>query len=239
MTPYIGLNCPQQFPTEAICTAAQRSWVQPDPNLEPGAGYTPLAIPTGPYQTYWIVTNIRYNMKRIANVHPGLLLTQFRKHPVTGTMLTKACKQGLGLKPNATSASGNMYQVNLYCGEPGFTGTDMDRLVLGAWGHEGRGYGGGTGHMGVAEGTAGEDQNDPYKAIETLVSTDRTALETEIDQLVRPIGDRISSSTSDLNPVSAPHGNYSTPSNRGWQYYWDPDASGIYGWHRYPISLTF
>jgi hypothetical protein len=239
---FIGLNCPQQFPTEDDCLETERSRLQPDPHLEPNAGYTPFPIPTGPYMTYWIVTNIRYNMKRIANVHPGLLLTQSRKHPVTGAMLTKACKQGLGLKPNATSATANMYQVNLYCGEPGFTGADMDRLVAGAWGHEGFGYtpSGGVGHEKLAQAAGREEQNNPYKLIETLVSTDRTALESAIAPIVERIGDEITLKAAENNPINGgPKNNYTTPASRGWHYYWEPSGMGFDRWNRYQISLTF
>jgi hypothetical protein len=235
---YYGLNCPQIFPTKAECLSAEWSMVQPDPRYNPGTGYEAIGITTGPNQGYWLQSNLRYNMRRIANAHPGILLSQTRKHPITGAMLTRECKRGLGLKSTATSGMANMYQANLYCGEPGFPGADMDRLVPGIWGHEGRGYNGGTGHMGVAESVAALPGNDPWKVLEKIVTTDRVSLDLQIDQRIRGIATRIDGATADSNMVTGPHGNYSTPPDRPFQYVWEPDpASGTHRWHRYPVSL--
>jgi len=232
-----GLNCPQQFPNKTDCLSAEWSFVQPDPRYQPGAGYVAFLIPTGPNQTYWLATSLSYNMKRIANVHPGLLLTQARKHPVSGTMLTRECKRGLGLKSTATSGMANTYQANLYCGEPGFLGLDMDRLIPAVWGHEGYGYNGGTGHMGVAESVAVIPENDPWKVLDKVVTTDRITLDAFIDPRIRGIATRIDGATADSNTVTGPHGNYSVPIDRRNQYVWEFAPSlGIQVWRSYPLS---
>jgi hypothetical protein len=149
-----------------------------------------------------------------------MLLTLPRKHPVTGAMLTKACKQGLGLKPTATSASANMYQANQYCGEPAAPGTDMAVFVAAVWGHEGFGYNGGVGHETLGRAAASEPQNDPYKAIERFVYTDSVALANEVERVVVQINDDITLKAADSNSVNGgPKGNYTTPLNRSWEYY--------------------
>jgi hypothetical protein len=114
---------------------------------------------------------------------------------------------------------------------------------LGAWGHEGFGYpvGVGTGHESLAREAAGEPQNDPYKRIESLVSTDRAMLENTIADIVVQIGDDITLRSADDNPINGgPKNNYSRPLNRPWEYFWEQDrTTGAFRWvryNRYPLG---
>jgi hypothetical protein len=238
-TAYVGINCPQQFPDPLHCFLNSPDWVQPDPGLEPG--YTPTEIPSGPNQSYWLPTDIRYNMKRAGSVHPGILPTSTYKHPVAREMLSKTCKAGLGVK-NGTSAVANMNQATQYCGLPGFPGYDMNAFVAGVWAHEGYGSNGGVGHQKLAEDAAGlEDAtgrpvNDPYMAIEELVFPDSTGLAEAVELLVSGIADFIHWWQSDTNSVNrGPHGSWA-PTPGHYMYFWEPQPGGTSKWAPYILN---
>jgi hypothetical protein len=232
-----GRNCPQQFPTEEQCLANGGSRLQPDPEKEPG--YTATEITAGPNQRYWMVTNMQYNMRRVANVHPGMLITSPRIHPVPKELLTKECKLGLGVN-NAKMAIANMNQVNQHCGLSGFRGTDMATFVPAIWGHEGFGYAGGVGHETLGQAAAGEPQNDPYSAIENFVFASPVTLANAVKAKLVPIRDDIRLKAADNNPVNGgPKGNYSPPPDRISIYFWEPDLSGTHLWKRYVHLRTY
>jgi hypothetical protein len=229
-----GVNCPQQFAGVDLCEA---NWeiLQPDPT-KVGPGYATTEITSGPNKGYWIPTNIHYSMKRVANVHPGILLASPRKHPVPPVMLTKACKQGLGLKPTATSASANMNQVNTYCGLSGLPGIDMRGFVPGVFGHEGEGYEVGVGHYDLQKEAALEPWNDPYLAIEDLVLTSAADLDNRIKAEIDPIARDLILKQSHDNPINGgPKNNYTSPPGTR-IYYWEP-GSGV--WNHQPFNRTF
>ena len=237
-TPYVGINCPQQFPDPLHCFLNSPDWVQPDPGLEPG--YTPTEIPSGPNQSYWLPTDIRYNMKRAGSVHPGILSTSTYKHPVAREMLSKTCKAGLGVK-NGTSAVANMNQATQYCGLPGFPGYDMNAFVAGVRAHEGYGSNGGVGHQKLAEDAAGlEDAagrpvSDPYIAIEELVFPHSTGLAEAVELLVGGIADFIHWWQSDTNSVNlGPRGSWAPTPGR-YIYFWEPQPGGTSRWAPYII----
>lgn len=232
-----GRNCPEQFAQEADCTAAVRSRVQPDPHLEPGAGYTPAMFPSGPNNGYWYVQSIRYDMRRVANVHPGMLVTSPRTHPVPVEVLTKKCKQGLGLHPKATTGFANMNQFNQFCAPTNALGTDMTVFVPAIWGHEGFGYNGGIGHETLGRQAAGEPQNNPYKAIENLTAPDSISLAETVNQRVAAIADDISIKARDDNPINGgPRNNYNPADYPGREmWFWGVTSAGDTNWVRKPL----
>lgn len=234
----VGRNCPEEFPDEATCIAVQnRSRLQPDPNLEPDSGYSATRVATGPNAGYWYVSNIRYHMKRVANVHPGMLITSPRKHPVPPAALTRACKKGLGVKNNATAADANMNQFNQFCGP---LGTDMTIFVPAIWGHEGFGYNGGVGHETLGQQAAGEPQNDPYKAIEPLVRGDSSRLAIDVVTIAQRIGNDITEKASDGNLINGgPHGNYSSATFGTEMWFWEAVSGGGLNWSRRPLLNTY
>jgi len=232
-TPYVGVNCPQQFPDPVECYVHSGNWVQPDPGMEPG--YTATPILTGPNQTYWFPTDIRYNMKRFGALHPGILSTSPNKHPVPQGMLTKACKTGLGIK-NAASATANMNQFTHYCGSQAKPGYDMNLFIAAAWGHEGRGVNGGHGHQSLGEQAADELYNAPYPQIEEAVFPDSAGLAEAVNILVVPIADRIDLFTADdLTRTTGPRGNW-TPTPGQYMYFWEPQPGGGFAWTPYPLE---
>jgi hypothetical protein len=113
------------------------------------------------------VASKHYNMKRVGNVNPGLLINSPRKHLVPATYPTRDCKRGLGLSNKATVGHANMNQFNQFCGS---LGANMVIWIAAALGHEGRGYNAGVGHQDLGGAAAAEPQNDPHKAVEALVT---------------------------------------------------------------------
>jgi hypothetical protein len=204
-----GRNCPQQFPKESTCIAQTRLRIQPDPWVQPGAGYSMNSFPTGPNTGYWYVASISYDMKRVGNVHQGMLFTSTRKHTVPTELFSKNCKKGLGLSPNASTGQANHYQINKFCTVATTPPIPIDNLISGLYGHEGFGYNGGVGHETLGQQAAGEPQNDPYKAIEKLTATDSVTLAGLIDPEVLIIGQEISLKAADKNSINGgPHGNF-------------------------------
>jgi hypothetical protein len=105
----------------------------------------------------------------------------------------------------------------------------MAVFVPALWGHEGFGYNGGVGHE-TPRAAASEPQNDPYAAIERLVYTDSVEMANRVLQLIVPINNDITVRSDDSNAVNGgPHGNYTTPLNRSWEYYWETDRWNRYG----------
>ncbi len=220
-----GRNCPEAQATEAECID-NPGWVQPHPFIEPDAGFTVVRISSGPNRGYWYVNNIRFNMRRVGNVNPGLLVTSPRKHLVPSSDLTRECKRSFGLSQKATVAFANMNQHNQFCA---LDGADMTVWIPAARGHEGRGYNGGVGHQTLAEAAAGEPQNDPYAAIEPLVKTDSSLLVGQARVTAHLIGERILEHTLDDNPINGgPQGNH--PADRIW--FWEPDLT----WRPYNLE---
>jgi hypothetical protein len=236
-----GRNCPEQFAEEANCIGQERSRLQPDPVLQPGAGYTSAMIPSGPNKGYWYVFSILYDMKRVGNVHPGMLVTSPRKHPVPSSALTRDCKRGLGVPQKATAADANMNQFNQFCAPANFLGTDMTIFVPAIMGHEGFGYNGGVGHETLGRQAASEPQNDPYKAIENLVFPDPIALADEVNVRVRPIGEDITLKARDGNAINGgPKGNYDPaafPNREMW--FWEVGSAGSLTWVRHPLTSKY
>lgn len=235
LTPYVGINCPQQFPNPVECFVHSGEWVQPEVAMEPG--YTATRITSGPNRGYWLALNIRYDMKRFGSVHPGVLPTSSRKHPVPQKMLSKACKQGLGVK-NANTALANMNQVTQYCGLPASPGYDMTAYVAGIWGHEGYGINGGVGHQKLAEDAAGRPENDPYTAIEDLVFPDAAGLADAVKLLVVPIAEDIHLWAADPEESTVnggPTGNW-TPEPGHYMYFWEPQPNGTFAWAAYVLT---
>ncbi|HJS47628.1 MAG TPA: hypothetical protein VJ773_06555 [Gemmatimonadales bacterium] len=232
-----GRNCPEKYAGESLCVAVERSRLQPDPFLEPDSGFNAAMISSGPNQGYWYVATIRSQMKRVANVNPGLLATSPRQHPVPTVLLTKACKRGLGVKPNATAAVANMNQFNQFCGP---MGTDMSIFVPAIWGHEGFGYGGGSGHETLARQAAGEQQNDPYSAIEQFVRADSSTLAAQALVRVRAIGDDITRRAKDHNPINGgPQGNYDPAAFGTEMWFWEIGESGELVWARRLLTSRY
>ena len=158
------------------------------------------------------MADITYNMKRVANLNPGMLVTSTRKHrvePVSG--ITSACRRGLGYGKKDTLLYANMNQFNQYCGP---NGLDMPKFVPAIWGHEGNGYNGGKGHETLALAAAADSMNDPYRRIERYVDSDSVALDNNVHAEVTVIGDRIKVRAADNNPINGgPSGNWPTGSN--------------------------
>ncbi|HSF30847.1 MAG TPA: hypothetical protein VLK82_10305, partial [Candidatus Tectomicrobia bacterium] len=233
-----GRNCLEEFPDEATCTAvANRSRLQPDPNLEPDSGFTVARVASGPNRSYWYVSSIQYRMKRVGNVHPGMLVTSLRKHPVPPAALTTACKKGIGVKHNATAADANMNQFNQFCGP---LGTDMTIFVPAIWGHEGFGYNGGVGHETLGQQAAGEPQNDPYKAIESVVRADSAILASNALIMIQSIGDDITEKSADGNAINGgPHGNYAPAAYGTEMWFWEIVSGGGFGWSRRPLTSNY
>lgn len=236
-TTKFGRNCPEQHAVAADCTSKAWLRVQPDPQFEPGAGYTTAQVPEGAYAGWWFIASVQYNMKRVGNVHPGMLVTSPRKHPVPSQVLSNACKKGLGVPQKATSADANMNQFNQFCGPSGSLGTDMTVFVPAIWGHEGLGYNGGVGHETLGRVAASEPQNDPYKEIDGFVAPDALTLANMVDATVLPIARDITVKARDHNPINGgPHGNYDPtlfPTRE--MYFWEVGSGGSLVWSRRPL----
>ena len=192
----------------------------------------------GPEKGYWYVSSIRYNMKRVGNVHPGMLVTSPRKHPVPTAALTKDCKRSLGLSPKATSGDANMNQFNQFCGP---LGIDMTVFVPAIWGHEGFGYNGGVGHETLGQQAAGEPQNDPYKAIQRLTAPDSQSLANAVREKIIPIGRDITIKAADSNAVNqGPQGNYVRSQHPGREmWFWEVGSGGFLTWVRRPLKRDY
>ncbi|MGH7586198.1 MAG: hypothetical protein ACREMH_08125 [Gemmatimonadales bacterium] len=235
-----GRNCPEKYATDSLCTAEQRSRLQPDPDSQPDSGFSTARITSGMNKGYWYVAATRYDMRRVANVHPGMLATSPRKHPVPGALLTKACKKALGVKPTAAAANANMNQMNQYCAVPGLPGTDMTIFIPAIWGHEGFGYQGGVGHETLGQAAAGEPPNDPYSAIEYLVHPDSATLVMDVLGRVRQIADDITRKARDGNPINGgPQGNYDPAQYATQMYVWEVGSNGALQWVRKPLTSGY
>jgi hypothetical protein len=165
------------------------------------------------------VASKHYNMKRVGNVNPGLLINSPRKHLVPATYPTRDCKRGLGLSNKATVGHANMNQFNQFCGS---LGANMVIWIAAALGHEGRGYNAGVGHQDLGEAAAAEPQNDPHKAVEALVYPDSIPLVIEADVRARTIGDNILDKTLDGNPINGGPQNNHPPAP---MWFWEADST--------------
>jgi hypothetical protein len=211
----LGQNCPE-ISGSPTCLPTRR--VQPDPANHPGEGNTVARIESGPNKGYWYVQSATYHMKRVGNVNPGILPTSARTHQLPANV-PKKCRQGLGFGPKDIVVA-NFNRYNDKCQR-----INMTLFVDAVYGHEGFGYGGGQGHESLARTAAAEPKNDPYLAIETLVSTESTAMKDEADRRIARIGQDILNRSKD--PL--PSGNYAA----GPIWFWD---AGAMLFLQYPIN---
>jgi hypothetical protein len=229
-----GRNCPEEHAAEVACLAQDWSRIQPDPTIYPDSGFTLAKIADGPNAGYWYVSSISYVMHRVANVHPGMVLASTYVHQVPPVYLTNSCKHGLGLHGKVTSATANFYQMNLYCGP---NGMDMTIFEPAIWGHESFGYNGGIGHETLAQQAAAEPKNDPYSALQAMVSTDSATLFTEARLAAEVIGSDIKVKAADNSPITGgPTNNYDPANYNRDTWFWTIGPSSFLEW--VPLALT-
>jgi hypothetical protein len=205
--------------------------IQPDPIDSLPAGITISRPATGINMSRWFISNIRYNMKRVANTNPSITQGSARVHPVPLQSAPRDCKRGLGAGPKATTVNASWWSFNNYCGgDPNLlNGRNMADFVDAIWAHEGFGRGVGTGHESLARAEAGKPANDPYKGIEGFNDPDSASLAQRVRNTVGPMSDAINLASSD-STQNGPKGNLSAS---GYLWYWDVNQNNILGWHGY------
>lgn len=210
----IGRNCPEEYPTYAVCAGQGWGRVMPSLRVSTDSGFRVKKVADGPNEGYWFVDTTLYRMRRTGNAQATFRRNFAGTHPVPPANITSKCKKALGLKGNVQVAFANVHIFNTDCSP---NGPDMGAMVAGILGHEGFGANGGDGHEGLARIEGGYPHNDPHAAIEAIVSADSAALRQQALNLVLDIDDRITSFSADNSPSGGPQGNYQYS---GPVYYW-------------------
>jgi hypothetical protein len=148
---------------------AYHRWILPDPLQNPTDGYTLAPVPSGPNKGLWYVVSAQYRIDRVSNLNPHLLPSG-PPYPLGGAQSVECATAGI-----ATPVVVNLYEFNKTC-----KGLDMDRLIAGAWGHEGRGAFGGKGHQGLAEAAAALPEGDPLYLIERRTGLSESLLRVQV-----------------------------------------------------------
>jgi hypothetical protein len=151
----IGWNRTAGSPKNQCGMAVRHRRILPILDLQPNAGYTVAAVPTGPNRGRWYVTSASFRMSRASNLNRRFL-PGAQKHHISDSLHAHLCRIGMGLAPHA-QVRANFYTFNKEC-----MGIDVDAIIAGAWGHEGHGYNGGTGHEALAWAAAALPAHNPY-----------------------------------------------------------------------------
>lgn len=185
---HIGWNRNAGVPQSLCQDPRHHRWVLPDPVMKPDSGYTLTPVPGGPNAGRWYVSAASYRIDRASNLNPHWLASG-QAFPLTGPQVADCVHAGLHPPIRV-----NLYTFNEVC-----KGQDVDRLIAGAWGHEGFGAFGGKGHQGLAEAAAAQTSGDPLYAIEWLTAATKPDLRTQVLNLVDATSQTIDAATDDLS----------------------------------------
>jgi hypothetical protein len=139
-------------------------------NVDPAAGYT-LApvVSSGPNKGFWYVASAGYYMDRVSGLNPQVAGNGTAFQLPEGSQATE-CRAGMGLQP-ADPVNVYFHRFNSLC-----KGVDMSAFIVAAWGHEGFGANGGTGHESLAHSLASQRDSDPRALVEDAFAMDEATL---------------------------------------------------------------
>lgn len=204
----IGWNRTAGSPKNHCGAAVRHRRILPILDLNPNAGYTVAAVPGGPNGGRWYVTGASFHMARASNLNPSILPSA-AKHRMRDTLQVRLCRTGMGLGPR-DPVFANFYTFNKDC-----MGFPIDSLIDGAWGHEGHGFNGGSGHESLAWGAAALPENNPY-VIEQYTGSS----EPDLRRVIRIVVDGASGGIENRSADPLPQANW--PGGDVWM--WDPSA---------------
>lgn len=176
--------------------------VLPNMIINPRAGYT-LApqVTSGPNKGYWYVASAAYYMDRVSGLNPQIAGNGTPFQLPEGAQAT-ACRSAMSLGVGAPVNVYN-YSFNGQC-----KGVDVNAFLTAAWGHEGFGANGGTGHESLAHSLAAQRDFDPYALVEdAFYLNDEATLRAIVEGSVWGLNQELSNRAAD-KPHTVVTGNY-------------------------------